>query len=255
LDPTYLAWLKAHNIAVPARQLVPSFMRTVPGDVAGTRPPDAREAHALALAMEAIAEFTTRFRATLEGNPAIGVPLELTTTIGKETITLSYTPEDPNALIQATLPPEAMTTVYRLRVELAWVDDVWRRIEIRGDQTLDDLHLAIQSAFDWDNDHMYAFFLSNKAWDQKTEYEGNPLGEGNAGITPIFTLKLRARKKFLYIFDFGDDLRHSITVEAVVKKGTAPDTDYPRIIEAHGDAPPQYPSAENDEEDADDFSE
>lgn len=251
LDPTYLEWLKARNITIPARQLVPSFMRTMPGDLSALRPPDARETRALTLALLAIAQFTTHYRATLEGNPTIGEPLELTTTIEKQSITVSYTPADPNALMQATLPPEAMTTVYRLRVELAWVDDVWRRIEIRGDQTLDDLHLALQSAFDWDNDHMYAFFLSGQAWDQKTEYKGDPLGEGNASITPIFSLKLRARKKFLYSFDFGDNLQHRITVEAVVKNGIAPDTDYPRIIAARGDAPRQYASKEIDAEDDD----
>jgi hypothetical protein len=255
LDQTYLEWLKAHNIAIPARQLVPSFMRTMPGNVDDTRPPNSRESRALALTLEAITQFTARFRATLEGPLTIGVPLELTTTIDKQSITVRYTPEEPNALLQSTLPPEALTTVYRLRVALEWVEDVWRRIEIRGDQTLDDLHLAIQSAFGWDNDHMYAFFLSGKAWDPKTEYEGNPLGDGNAGITPIFTLNLRARKKFLYIFDYGDDLRHRITVEAVVKQGVAAEADYPRIIEAHGEAPPQYPYAEEEEDAEDEASE
>ena len=54
---------------------------------------------------------------------------------------------------------------------------VWRRMEMTGDQTLDELHEAIQRAFHWDNDHLYAFFLSGKAWDRQTEYE-SPFGEG-----------------------------------------------------------------------------
>lgn len=36
---------------------------------------------------------------------------------------------------------------YRFRVELEWREEVWRNIEIRGDQTLNDLHDAIQAAF------------------------------------------------------------------------------------------------------------
>ncbi len=50
---------------------------------------------------------------------------------------------------------------YRFRVELEWREEVWRNIEIRGDQTLNDLHYAIQAAFNWDDDHLYAFFLSS----------------------------------------------------------------------------------------------
>jgi hypothetical protein len=56
---------------------------------------------------------------------------------------------------------------------------VWRKIEMRGDQTLADLHVAIQDAYDFDNDHLYSFFMSGKAWDRKSEYS---LPEG---VTPF----------------------------------------------------------------------
>jgi len=42
---------------------------------------------------------------------------------------------------------------------------VWRKIEMRADQTLEELHLAIQNAYDWDADHLYSFFMSGiGAW-------------------------------------------------------------------------------------------
>jgi hypothetical protein len=53
---------------------------------------------------------------------------------------------------------------------------------------------------------------------------------------------------FFYLFDFGDDWWHEITVESVdapAEKGK-----YPRIVETHGNSPPQYP--EDEEEDDDD---
>ena len=46
---------------------------------------------------------------------------------------------------------------------------------MRDNQTLHSLHLAIQDAFEFDNDHLYSFFMSGKAWDQSTEYK---LAEG-----------------------------------------------------------------------------
>lgn len=54
-----------------------------------------------------------------------------------------------------------------------WHDrHVSRTIELRADQTLHDLHQVIQHAFNLDDDHLYAFFLNNRAWDPTFEYGG-----------------------------------------------------------------------------------
>ncbi len=70
---------------------------------------------------------------------------------------------------------------YIFHVSLPGTGRTWRKIELRADQTLHDLHLAIQDAFEWGNDHLYAFFMSGKAWDNASEYrlpEGHtPWGE------------------------------------------------------------------------------
>ncbi len=49
----------------------------------------------------------------------------------------------------------------------------------------------------------------------------------------------------MYLFDFGDEWWHDITVEqtdAPAEKGK-----YPRIVEEHGKAPPQYPDLDEEE--------
>ena len=51
-----------------------------------------------------------------------------------------------------------------------------RTLEIEDSQTVHDLHLAIQDAFGWDNDHVYSFFMSNRLWDSDSDYSGDPLG-------------------------------------------------------------------------------
>ncbi len=40
-----------------------------------------------------------------------------------------------------------------------------------------DLHMEIQRVFDWDNHHMFSFFMSDQLWDKDNEYAANPLGE------------------------------------------------------------------------------
>ena len=59
---------------------------------------------------------------------------------------------------------------YTFHVSLRGGGRVWRKIEMRSDQTIEDLHYAIQDAYEWDADHMYSFFMSNRAWDSSTEY-------------------------------------------------------------------------------------
>jgi hypothetical protein len=59
---------------------------------------------------------------------------------------------------------------YTFHVSLPGFGRVWRKIEMEADRTLEDLHHAIQDAFDFDDDHLYSFFMSGRAWDESTEY-------------------------------------------------------------------------------------
>ena len=50
------------------------------------------------------------------------------------------------------------------RARLFGLSSVKRRVALRGDHTLADLHLALQDAFEWDNEHLYAFWLDGRFW-------------------------------------------------------------------------------------------
>lgn len=140
--------------------------------------------------------------------------------------------------------------IYTLRVGLAGTSDIWRTIEIKGDQTLDQLHNAIFKAYERCDEHLYAFFLSNKPWDSSSEY-GLPDPNGDRKIknskrTKIDSIHLQEKKKFLYLFDFGDEWHHPIQVLSIREEEAA--GRYPRIVESKGEAPPQYPYLEDEEE-------
>ena len=130
---------------------------------------------------------------------------------------------------------------------------VVRTIEIRGDQTLDDLHEAIFDAFDRDDPHMYEFQFGKGPMDPKgpryvmPEVADDDSGPPVAGITTETTiddLGLTTDSQFGYWFDFGDDWFHQIDVAAIDEapgKGK-----YPRVTKKIGKSPPQY--ADSDEE-------
>lgn len=124
-----------------------------------------------------------------------------------------------------------------------------RTIEIEGTDSLYDLHLEIQKSFDWDNDHLFSFFMSNRIWDKQNEYSANPLGEhmpssfGDiskpAGETEIGDLSLKKGSAFKYLFDYGDEIVHNIAVVEIYRNED-PDAVFPKLIQSIGEAPSQY---------------
>lgn len=152
--------------------------------------------------------------------------------------------------------------LYILKVALSHSKRIWRRIEITGNQSLDQLHETIFSAFDRYDPHMYSFYLTkpgSKARDRfanAPEYthpyaveEDSDWGHKklhDASITNISNLNLRVKDTFEYLFDFGDEWLHEITVERVLD--IFPKGDYPKIKERKGESPPQYPEYDDEEE-------
>jgi hypothetical protein len=125
---------------------------------------------------------------------------------------------------------------------------VSRTIQIRGDQTLDDLHEAIYDAFGRDDPHLYEFQFGKRPMDRKgpryimPEVMGDPLGENDQAATTatrIDQLGLKPRQSFFYWFDFGDDWWHKVTVKKI--EDEAPKGKYPKVVARVGENPPQYP--------------
>lgn len=118
----------------------------------------------------------------------------------------------------------------------------YRIIEIGANDTFDDLHNAIQEAFDFDNDHLYAFFMDNKRWsrDNDSIYWG-PYCEGGkhyAEEMHIGKVGLTVGKQFLYLFDFGDNWRFNMVVADIISDAKEPIE--AKVIKSVGEAPEQY---------------
>lgn len=150
--------------------------------------------------------------------------------------------------------------LYVLKVALLHDKRTWRRIEIIGSQSLDTLHEIIFEAFDRYDPHLYSFFMtkpgskSRSRFAQAKEYtHPSAVDDGMAGFlgtvgdaskTALSDLGLKVKDKFEYLFDFGDNWLHEVTVEKIVD--IFPEHDYPIITKKKGESPPQY--AEYEEE-------
>ncbi len=135
---------------------------------------------------------------------------------------------------------------------------VSRTIQIRGDQTLADLHRAIFDAFDREEEHSYEFQFGQGPMDpQAARYvlpaatalplENVKPPAGRVTDTAIASLGLAVGDRFGYWFDFGDDWWHQINVEAIQHR--APRGRYPKVTKREGESPPQYAAEDEDEED------
>lgn len=105
---------------------------------------------------------------------------------------------------------------YTLQIELLGIQPaIWRRIHIDGRARLGALHHVLQAAMGWTDAHLHQFDIRN-------QHYGIP--------DPAFAdteLAMRDEKKFrlnqlldvgdqcIYLYDFGDNWEHRITVEAI----------------------------------------
>jgi len=120
-----------------------------------------------------------------------------------------------------------------------------RVIEIGDNANLYDLHEAIQDAVDFERDHPFGFYIANSSspWAQKhwiSRDEKWERVEAELMRTKLKDIYPVGRKKLYYLFDFGDMWTFEIKKARGAKK-PEPDVKYPRVVEAIGPAPEQYP--------------
>ena len=143
------------------------------------------------------------------------------------------------------------TSTHVLRVRLR--PRVYREIEIPSQASLHDLAAAIVRAFDFDLDHAFGFFskLGHHVFDSPVRYElfadlGGGSESGSVRRTKVAQAFPAVGAKMQFLFDYGDEWRFQVEVIGLGEK--APQTPYPRLLRAVGEAPPQYPPEDEDEE-------
>jgi hypothetical protein len=137
--------------------------------------------------------------------------------------------------------------IWILKVELlfgAYAEEVWEgTIEIDSLSTLEDLHFALQDILNFDNDHMYEFYVS------RTERSRDPIryddeNELVYSVTLEDLYPLEKNKKLFYLFDYGDNWLFKITKSRKKAQEPVQGIKYPRLVEEVGIKPEQYPSWE-----------
>ena len=152
--------------------------------------------------------------------------------------------------------------IYRFRVILdnTSEDDVFRDIEIREDDTMEDLHNVITQSFGFDGMEMASFYMSDEQWNQGEEITMLDLSEsGNEvktmGNTIIRDMIHEASTRLIYVYDFMNIWTFYVELGEIVEE--AEGTDYPNLMFVHGQIPDEAPEkvfeAEDDDDDYNEF--
>jgi hypothetical protein len=126
--------------------------------------------------------------------------------------------------------------VYQLKVWLQGISPmVWRRLLVRSDSTIADLHYTIQIAMGWSDVHLNRFHIHGQ--DFGVYHDGGISFSDNPEKVLLSSFGFRTRERFLYEYDFGDEWLHEIRIEK--RLPLDPKKTYPVCIDGKHAAPPE----------------
>ena len=133
--------------------------------------------------------------------------------------------------------------IWILKIELlsgAYLEDKWEAtVEIDSTSTLEDLHFAIQDAVEFDNDHLYEFYIS-RTERSRDRVRFDDENEGIYSVTLENLYPLEKRRKLYYMFDYGDSWLFKITKSRKKPQEPKQGITYPRMVDETGSKPEQY---------------
>jgi len=128
--------------------------------------------------------------------------------------------------------------------------EIWRRFIVDSSISLQKLHEIIQVVMGWENSHLYSFSIGDEKYSPNNNEESGDWGEcdccsgcdngddddfdddfededdtdyeddadaSDESIKKVKLqdLKLKTKQEFLYVYDFGDNWEHTITIEKI----------------------------------------
>jgi hypothetical protein len=113
--------------------------------------------------------------------------------------------------------PSPEPLIYQLKVVLQGISPmIWRRLLVSGDSTIADLHYIVQIAMGWSDEHLHQFRIHGKRYG--IARIGGIWFSDDPDSVRLKDLGLRLNERFFYEYDFTDDWRHQIRVEAILRR-------------------------------------
>ena len=129
-------------------------------------------------------------------------------------------------------------SIYQFKVTLKGSKPpIWRRVQVRSDTRLDQMHKVIQAIMDWWDYHLHQFVILD-------QYFGVPdddyLGYMDMQDETRYQLKdfgFEEGAKCIYEYDFGDSWEHILLLEKILP--AEQDAQYPICLKGRRACPPE----------------
>ena len=103
---------------------------------------------------------------------------------------------------------------YQMTITLRGIrPPIWRRVQVPGTLSLAAFHDMIQRVFGWTDSHLHQFVVAGRTFGQPDDFD--EAVEDESGVTLAQALGTQ-NKRFLYVYDFGDNWEHDVAVEKIV---------------------------------------
>jgi len=135
--------------------------------------------------------------------------------------------------------------LYRFRVTFEDYDEVTRDIDVKSNQTFEDLHRAIHQSTGYNPEYPSSFYISNDQWMKGEEITFMPNQKRIDRKIPLMDkIKLSSyiddpHQKFYYTFNFDRPFDFHVELMKIILDET-PGTTYPAVVRSVGEAPKQF---------------
>ena len=146
--------------------------------------------------------------------------------------------------------------VYKVRIILDTEEDIFRDIEIEGNNTLEDFHNVLTQSFGFLGNEMASFYTCDERWNQDEEIALFDMSENGAKVRLMNEVNLEdilneASPKLIYVYDFLNMWTFFVELADIVEKedGRA----YPNVLFSFGVLPETPPERKFESDPSFDF--
>jgi len=136
------------------------------------------------------------------------------------------------------MPNTPNTVIYQLKVALRGISSlIWRRLLVRADTSIADLHHILQLVMGWTNSHLHRFVIHGREYG--TAYDGGLGFDDGSKQIRLADFCFRLRERFLYEYDFDNNWQHDLRIEQILHADGKART----LSVSAASAPPRWRSA------------
>jgi hypothetical protein len=126
--------------------------------------------------------------------------------------------------------------VYQLRIRLLTISPmISRRILVRSDSSIADLHETIQCIMGWSSEHLHCFVIRGVHYGANYRHGLSFIDDGRK--VRLSDFNFRDRERFQYEYDMFDSWHHEVRVEKRLPLDAT--QQYPICISGRGKTPPE----------------